>query len=113
MLKNEIEVGGTYLFVATDSPKRKHLEGEAFTVWEIKKVYRSVKFGRRGRRPVMCTRFFNDDGIGAKAEELEPLPEREFPCDNCELGEMKLIGVHPSGITKYECDRCGLDKSFP
>lgn len=60
------------MFVATDSPARKHLEGEEFTVVEIKAVFR--RFPRKGTRKVK--RFFNADGVGARAEELEPLDSK-------------------------------------
>jgi hypothetical protein len=71
MLKKDIEEGKTYLFLATDSPARKHLEGQPFTVVEIKKVWRKIV--KRGSRQTW--RFFNDDGIGARADELEPMDE--------------------------------------
>lgn len=67
MRGSEIKQGETYMFVATDSPARKHLEGQPFTVVEIKAVWRRV----RGTRKVK--RFFNEDGVGARADELEPL----------------------------------------
>lgn len=68
MKSSQIKQGETYLFVATDSQARKHLEGHPFYVSEIKAVWRrTFKQSRRVKR------FFNEDGIGARAEELEPL----------------------------------------
>lgn len=64
----DIIIGETYLFVATESVARKHLEGQPFTVTGKKSVWR--RLNRRSRR---VNRFFNDDGIGARADELEPL----------------------------------------
>lgn len=69
MKSSEIKVDETYLFLATDSPARKHLEGQEFTVVRIEAVWRRLK--KKGSRRVK--RFFNEDGVGARAEELEPL----------------------------------------
>lgn len=69
MKANDIKQGETYLFLATDSHARKHLEGEPFTVTGIKHVWRRLKF-KRGK----VKRFFNQDGDGARADELEPMP---------------------------------------
>jgi hypothetical protein len=69
MQQKDIEIGETYLFVATDNPTRKHLEGELFTVEYKKAVWR--KTGRKGSRKQ--NRFFNADGVGARAEELGEL----------------------------------------
>jgi hypothetical protein len=66
MRQSDITIGETYLFVATDNPTRKHLEGEPFTVEYKKAVWR--KTGRKGSRKQ--NRFFNADGVGARAEEL-------------------------------------------
>ncbi len=78
MRSKDIIEGGTYLFLATEALGRKHLEGKPFTVVEIKAVFRRLKF-KGGTRKVK--RFFNEDGIGARAEELEPIdheqPEQE------------------------------------
>lgn len=71
MKGSEIKTGTTYMFVGTDSPARKHLEGEPFEVVEIKAVFR--RFKRAGTRKVK--RFFNADGVGARAEELEPMDQ--------------------------------------
>jgi hypothetical protein len=79
MKSSDIKTGETYMFVATDSPARKHLEGQPFTVYEIKAVWRRI----RGTRKVK--RFFNEDGVGARADELEPLDSgntTEKPADD-------------------------------
>lgn len=70
MQTKDIEDGATYLFVATDSVARQDLVGYPFTVQHRKAVFR--KFKGQGTRKRL--RFFNDDGVGARAEELEPLP---------------------------------------
>lgn len=77
MKGSEIKQGETYMFVATDSPARKHLEGQEFTVVEIKAVFR--RLFKKGTRKVK--RFFNEDGVGARAEELEPLDSKS-PAEN-------------------------------
>lgn len=77
MKSNQIKVGETYTLVATEAPGRKHLEGQPFTVTEIKNVFRRLKF-RGGTRKVK--RFFNAEGDGARAEELEPQQE---VCETC------------------------------
>lgn len=69
MKSSQIKQGETYMFVATDSPARKHLEGEPFTVVNIKAVWRRLKL--KGSKKVK--RFFNADGVGARADELEPM----------------------------------------
>lgn len=76
MKASDIKEGGTYMFVATDSLSRKHLEGELFTVVQIKNVWR-----RRFKTSRKVKRFFNSDGIGARAEELEPWDESETEMD--------------------------------
>lgn len=73
MLKADVQVGETYLFTGSSSPKRQHLAGELFTVHDAKQVWRKMTY-MRGRRTTKTWRFFNEDGIGARAEELEPLP---------------------------------------
>jgi len=73
MKSDEIKVGETYTFMGSDSPARAHLAGEPFTVTEIKSVWRRVN---RGRRKVK--RFFNAEGVGASADELEPMDEPKF-----------------------------------
>lgn len=75
MNAKEIKVGETYLFVATDNPARKHLEMQEFLVVEIKFVWRRLKHLRRVQR------FFNEDGVGARADELEPLDHFEIKDD--------------------------------
>jgi len=86
MLKSEIVVGETYYFVGSDSPTRKHLAGMPFKVVRKERVFRKQAY-RRGKArtgTVKVLRFFNDDNIGARAEELEPLPEREWSkCSHC------------------------------
>jgi hypothetical protein len=80
MKSADIKIEETYLFVATDSPARKHLEGQEFTVVRSEFVWRRVK--KKGSRRVK--RFFNEAGDGARAEELEPLdtPKVEAPPDD-------------------------------
>lgn len=70
MKSSEIKIGETYLFVATDSPTRKHLEGQPFEVTEKRRVWRRVK-GKRAN----VYRFFNDQGAAARAEELESMED--------------------------------------
>lgn len=72
MKSSEIKIGETYLFVATDSPTRKHLEGQPFEVTEKRRVWRRVK-GKRAN----VYRFFDQLGHAARAEELELLTEFE------------------------------------
>lgn len=72
MKTNEIKEGETYLFIGTDSPARKALEGQPFKVVEIKAVWR-----RRFKQSRRVKRFFNEDGIGARADELEPMDVEE------------------------------------
>lgn len=67
MKSSEIKIGETYLFVATDSVTRKHLEGRPFEVVRKEKVWRKLK-----KRRAYVYRFFNEQGDGARAEELEP-----------------------------------------
>lgn len=166
MKRDDVEVGETYLFIGSDSPKRKHLAGQAFTVVSKDRVYRKVSY-RYKKRSMKVTRFFNDAGVGARAEELEPLPKegffycktcekwypdyethsnvpilenatagkpfttcsvcgtkvgeetppedsREFPCTECETGEMQFYsGGGPSGISTYQCTECGHQTTFP
>lgn len=107
MLKNEIEVGETYLFVGSDSPARKHLAGEPFTVTEKKRVFRKGSY-KRGKRTMKVLRFFNEDGIGARAEELEPLPGDMFhKCGNCKT-ITKVEELHTEeGSPHSVCPECG------
>lgn len=76
MKQSEIKIGETYLFVATDSVTRKHLEGKPFEVVRKEKVWRKLK-----KRRAYVYRFFNEQGDGARAEELEPI------CDLQKLGQ--------------------------
>lgn len=40
--------------------------------------------------------------------------EREFPCSECETGEMKQVGMtQPNGQVNYECSSCGNTESYP
>lgn len=108
MKSSEIKVYGTYMFVATDSESRKHLEGKPFKVVEIRAVWR-----RLFKRSKRVKRFFNENGEGARAEELEPMNEREFLCTECETGEYQMEGfVQPNGQTNYVCNECGHLVSF-
>lgn len=76
MHPKDIVIGETYLFIATLNPQRKHLEGQPFTVVRKERVFRKVPYRRgkhnAGTRKVL--RFFNDDGVGARADELGELP---------------------------------------
>ena len=41
---------------------------------------------------------------------------REFPCNDCACGEMKLISTSPGfrGSTeRYKCNQCGIEETFP
>lgn len=39
---------------------------------------------------------------------------REFPCTDCETGEMVQVGMtQPNGQQNFECDYCGHTTSFP
>lgn len=105
MRKQDIEIGETYLFVATDSPTRKHLEGQPFKVVERKAVFRKLKRGTR--KPI---RFFNENGVGARAEELGPLPLNEwYVCHQCKeatkYGELHIDGDAESA--QCLCPNCG------
>lgn len=105
MRKQDIEVGETYLFVATDNPTRKHLEGQPFKVVERKAVFRKLKRGTR--KPI---RFFNENGVGARAEELGPLPANEwYTCPDCKEAS-KIEDLHTRLIddqTRKACPNCG------
>lgn len=76
MKSSEIKIGETYTFVATESQARKHLEGQPFTVVEIKPVWR-----RLFKQSKRVKRFFNEDGIGARADELEPMDDETTPLE--------------------------------
>lgn len=48
--------------------------------------------------------------------EFQPHPDmsREDPCPKCPNGEMKQVGfTKPNGQTRYECNVCGYETSFP
>lgn len=103
MKQSEIVIGETYLFVATDSQARKHLEGQPFTVTKKEAVFRKVY--RKGARKV--NRFFNLDGIGARAEELGELPASEFnKCPECK-DVTKVSDLKPNAHQMVCCDNCG------
>lgn len=167
MEKKHVKEGETYLFVATTSPARKHLEGQPFHVEYKKRVFR-----KKNGRITKVLRFFNIDGIGARAEELAEMPEqvmemsfdfnavppadgvpvilqhqepgfnhdwsgagateepvrelterearfiagedpRDWPCEECEDGEMIFEGGAPNGQQHYRCNSCGKTASFP
>lgn len=67
MKQSDIKIGQTYMFVATDHPQKKHLEGQPFTVTEIK----PSRQARNKHRKVNI--YFDADGNTARAEELEPI----------------------------------------
>lgn len=89
MRSKDIKEGETYLFVATTSETRKHLEGTQFTVYEKRLVFRRLQKGRK-----KVYRYFNEDGIGARPEELEPLPDAP-QCHIC------------GSDTPHSCTHCG------
>lgn len=96
MKTSDIKIGETYMFFATDSPARKHLEGCAFKVIEIKPVWR-----RSGRMSRKVKRFFNEDGIGARADELE-----EFNFESNEPNPRRFLNL----FCNYK-NVCNLDAS--
>lgn len=106
MKSKDIEQGGTYMFVATDAPTRKHLEGTPFEVVSIKDVWR--KLGRKRK----VKRFFNESGDGARAEELEPMPEEgtNVVCSVCgwdgKKFELVLANIFDPNSKEY-CPKCG------
>lgn len=107
MRKQDIEVGETYLFVATDNPTRKSLEGQPFKVVERKAVFRKLKRGTR--KPI---RFFNENGVGARAEELGPLPEHEWSvCPDCKHAEKYSTIQYTDGKNMVICGEC--DNYYP
>lgn len=108
-------MGETYLFVGSDSPKRAHLAGHPFTVTSIEKVYRKIAY-RKGKRSMKVTRFFNDDGIGARPEELEPLPANEWvKCNLCSayanISEIKKIKEDNNDIA-VKCPNCNAGPEY-
>lgn len=74
MQHTDIKEGQDYLFLATDSATRKHLELTVFHVAEIRKVFRKLTWGQR-KASRQVTRYFDHDGVGARADELQELPE--------------------------------------
>jgi predicted RNA-binding Zn-ribbon protein involved in translation (DUF1610 family) len=106
MKRDDVEVGETYLFIGSDSPKRKHLAGQAFTVVSKDQVYRKVSY-RHKKRSMKVIRFFNDDGIGARAEELGALPKDFTRCRNCGCWS-NLAEIKPE-VEKgpINCPECG------
>jgi hypothetical protein len=77
MKSSEIKVGETYQFMGSENPARAHLAGQPFTVVEIIPVWR--RLNKRSRK---TKRFFNADGIGARADELEPIEVPINPVDD-------------------------------
>lgn len=71
MKSSDIKEGETYMFMGSESPARAHLAGTHFKVTEIKAVWR-----RQFKQSKRVKRFFNEDGIGARADELEPLDDK-------------------------------------
>lgn len=107
MKRDDIEIGETYLFIGSDSPKRKHLAGQPFTVVSKDQVYRKVSY-RHKKRSMKVTRFFNDDGVGARPEELEPLSQHEWSiCPTCKHVEKVADLSYTDGKTTVTCNECG------
>lgn len=107
MRASDIVEGGTYHFVGTADPTRKHLEGKPFTVAKLSAVHRRA--GKAGRKRY---RAYDGGGAWAEPEELEPLPD--LPCDDCQVGEMQQDGgTTPNGTTYYKCSICGHRVGFP
>lgn len=101
MRQSDIKEGETYLFVATDVPQRKHLEGKPFTVVEKRAVYRRFT----GQRGGFKNRYFNTDNVGARAEELEPMPAQlagTVQCPHCQ--QISLIDEIEAD---KKCPECG------
>lgn len=104
MHKNDIKEGETYIFIGSDSPARKHLSGQAFTVIEKKHVFRRTKKGQIKK----SLRLFNEDGVGARAEELGELPADW--CPDCKEVQMKFIETIEGRYFNedvLECSNCG------
>jgi hypothetical protein len=76
MKSSDIKPGETYRFMGSESPTRAHLAGQPFTVVEIKAVWR-----RLFKKSKRVKRFFNEDGIGARADELEPMDDETQPLE--------------------------------
>lgn len=117
MEQKDIKVGETYLFVATLSKHRKHLEGQPFTVTEKSKVWRAQTLSRRHK----VWRIFNVDGVGARPDELEPLDPNtchicgksaDFTCDKCEqptCEEHLVPHTLQRPMEECRCKRCDTD----
>lgn len=75
MNQPDIVIGTTYLFMVTRSWKKKELEGKPFKVVSSRLVWRYV----HGHSWTKQRRFYNAEGYGARADELEPLPNTT-PC---------------------------------
>lgn len=111
MRQCDIVTGTTYILAASDSPARQHLVGERFTVYRKERVWRRLK-GRKGRQQVW--RNFNDDGIGAPADELEPLEkschvcgkDAEFCCQRCGRPACEACCVPHTAQRPMEETRC-------
>lgn len=115
MKRDDVEVGETYLFIGSDSPKRKHLAGQAFTVVSKDQVYRKVSY-RHKKRSMKVTRFFNEDGVGARAEELETLPANEWvKCNLCgtyaSISEIEKIKEDNNDIA-VKCPNCNAGPEY-
>lgn len=98
MTNNDIVIGTTYLFTGSESPTRSHLAGTEFTVVDKKKVFRKIS-QRRGKRAMMVWRFFNEDGVGARADELGELPKQGPQPLNC------YICGKGASLHCWRCDR--------
>lgn len=93
MLKADVQVGETYLFIGSDNAKRQYLTGQPFKVERADKVFRKISWNH-SKRSVKSLRFFNADGIGARAEELEPYP-------GISSQDWELINVEPTSPGIY------------
>jgi len=107
MKQNDIVIGETYLFVGSDNPVRAHLAGKPFKVVDKRAVFRKFK----GQVTRKRNRFFNDDGVGARAEELEPITASSgiVKCDKC--GYVAPLGEIAEADSK--CPECGEPVSVP
>jgi hypothetical protein len=79
MKNKEIKEGEIYMFVATEDPNRKHLEGKPFTVSGTKNRY-TYKTGKPVKARIA---FLNENGDVARADELETMPETLPLCTGC------------------------------
>lgn len=92
MRSNEIKVGETYTFVGSENQARAHLAGEPFTVTEIRPVWRRLH--KQSRK---VKRFFNADGVGARADELEPIDQETTTTDPKALNDISGPYDNPWG----------------